>query len=47
MSGLRRTLEHADEATATLLDRLARLRDEQVINAAEFERLKGALLSHP
>ena len=42
---LRPSHERSVEATATLLERLARLRDEEVINAAEFERLKGAALS--
>jgi uncharacterized protein (DUF697 family) len=42
---LRPSRERSVEATATLLERLARLRDEEVIDAAEFESLKGAVLS--
>jgi uncharacterized protein (DUF697 family) len=42
---LRPSRARSVEDTATLLERLARLRDEEVISAAEFEDLKGAVLS--
>jgi uncharacterized protein (DUF697 family) len=42
---LRPSRERSVEATATLLERLARLREEEVIDAEEFEDLKGAVLS--
>ena len=42
---LRPSCHRSVEDTATLLERLARLRAEEVINAAEFEDLKGAVLS--
>ena len=38
---LRPSRERSVEDTATLLERLARLRAEEVINAPEFEDLKG------
>ena len=46
MGTLRASRHRSVEDAATLLERLARLRDQEVINAEEFERLKTAALAH-